>query len=134
MSYSSTLTNSITFTITNARHIGAKVATDLKRMQRFYGLPSDTAIAQFETEVIELLKGGYLATVSYGFRRDGQFIEPMLKYSARDLAGSAANDDDPGRIRPGANVTGATFYSYLTYSSAWFTLSPLQQAVIEQSL
>lgn len=134
MSYSSTITDSVTFTVTHARHIGAKVATDLNRMQRFYGLPSDTAIAQYEAEVIELLKGGYLGTVSYGFRRDGQFIEPMLKYTARDLAGAAANDDDPGRIRPGANIAGATFYSYLTYSAAWNALSASQQAAIEQGL
>jgi len=99
--------------------MAAKVATDLKRMQRLYGSPDDAAIAVYETEVIELLKAGYLGTVTYGFRRDGQWIEPSLRYTARDLAGASANDDDPGRVRPGANVTNATFYTYLTYSASW---------------
>ena len=45
MSYSYTVTESTTFTVTHARHIAAKVATDLKRLQRFYGKPSDSAIA-----------------------------------------------------------------------------------------
>ena len=98
MTTSFTLSDSITFTETHARHIAAKLATDLKRMQRFYGSPTDLKISQFELEIIELLKKGYLDTVTYGFRRDGNYIEPTLRYTARDLAGGASNDDDPGRI------------------------------------
>ncbi|HHJ19000.1 MAG TPA: hypothetical protein ENJ84_04105 [Gammaproteobacteria bacterium] len=123
MSYSYTLSETAAFTVTHAKHIAAKVATDLKRMQRLYGKPSNTAIADYETEVIALLKAGYLGTVTYGFKRDGEWIEPTLRYTARDLHGSTANDNDPGRIRPGANIDGASFYSYLTYSSAWDSLS-----------
>jgi len=81
--------------------MAAKVATDLKRMQRFYGSPSDRA-SRLRAEITEVLKEGYLGTVTYGFRRDGNWIEPTLRYTARDLAGSTANDDDPGRVRPGA--------------------------------
>ena len=123
MSLSYTYTESVTFTVTHARHMAAKVATDLKRMQRFYGSPSDADIDDYETEVTEFLKEGYLGAVTYGFRRDGKWIEPTLRYTARDLAGGSANDDDPGKIRASANVIGASFYSYLTYSSAWYNLS-----------
>ena len=85
--------------------MAAKVATDLKRMQRLYGQAErHRDIAAYETEIIEFLKEGYLGTVTYGFRRDGNWIEPTLRYTARDLAGFAANDDDPGRVRPGANI------------------------------
>ena len=104
---------------THAKRMAAKVATDLKRIQRFYGRPNNHHIAQYETEVIEFLKEGYLDTVTYGFRRNGNWIEPTLRYTARDLAGASANDDDPGRIRPGADISGASFCSYLTYSVAW---------------
>jgi len=114
--------------------MSAKVATDLKRLQRLYGWPSDEAIANFETEVVELLKQGYLGTVTYGFWRDGKWIEPALQYTARELAGFAANDDDPGRIRPGANVSNAAFYSYLTYSAAWNKLSPTDQDAFKKRL
>lgn len=127
MSYSYTATDSITFTETHARHMAAKVSADLKRMQRFYGSPSDIDIADYETELVAMMKAGYLGTVSYGFRRDGAWIEPTLRYTARDLAGSSAADDDPGRIRSGANVTGASFYSYMTYSAAWNSLTTAQQ-------
>lgn len=134
MSYSFTESESTTFTVTHARHIAAKVATDLKRLQRFYGSPNDKTLADYESEAIELLKEGYLGTVAYGFRRDGKWIEPTLKYTARDLAGFAANDDDPGRIRPGADISNASFYSYLTYSAAWDKLSPTDQGAFKKRL
>jgi len=100
MSSSYSYTENTTFTVTHARHMAAKVATDLKRIQRLFdGRPSDRAIADYEAEAVELLKAGYLGTVTYGFQRDGKWIEPTLRYTAWDLAGGSANDDDPGRIR-----------------------------------
>ena len=76
MSDSYSYTESRTFTVTHARHMAAKVATDLKRMQRFYGKPSDENIADYESEATEMLRAGYLDTGTYGFRRDGKWIEP----------------------------------------------------------
>lgn len=134
MSYSYTLSESTTFTLTHARHMAAKVATDLKRIQRFYDLPTDAHIAEYEAEATEFLKSGYLGTVTYGFRRNGSWIEPTLRYTARDLDGASASDDDPGRIRPGADVSGATFYSYLTYSTAWDRLSEAERAAFRHGL
>lgn len=133
MSISYTTTTANTFTVVHARDMAAKVSTDLKRVQRLYGLPSDADIAAYETEVVELLRRGYLGTAFYGFRRDGKWIEPTLRYTAHELAAGEVNDD-PGRVRPGLNVAGATFYSYLTYSSAWDRLSAAEQAQIKQTL
>jgi len=67
-----------------------------------------------------LLKAGYFGILTVGFRRNDQWIEPTLRYTARDLSGTSANDNDPGRVRPGANITGASFYSYLIYPP-WVT-------------
>lgn len=135
MSCSYTLTETESFTVTHARHMAAKVATDLKRMQRlYYGRPGDASIADYEAEITEFLKEGYLGTVTYGFRRDGKWIEPTLQYTARDLAGSAANDDDPGRVRPGANIDGASFYSYMTYSAAWDRLTDAEKDAFRRRL
>ncbi|MDE0256434.1 MAG: hypothetical protein OYG32_16705, partial [Rhodospirillaceae bacterium] len=128
------ITESATFTVTHARHMAAKVATDLKRMQRLYDSPSDADIDAYEAEVIALLKAGYLGTVWYGFRRDGLWIEPTIKYTPRELYGASASDDDPGRIRRGANVSGADFYSYLTYSSSWNSLTAYEQDAFKRTL
>ena len=129
-----TVSETNTFTITHARHMAAKVAADLKRMQRFYGAPSDADIADYETEVVELLKAGYLDTVTYGYKRSDKWIEPTLRYTAKDLAGSSGNDDDPGKVRPNADISGASFYNYLTYSSAWFALTPDQRESFKKGL
>lgn len=134
MSYSYSYTESSTFTVTHARYMATKVATDLKRMQRFYGHPSDTRITQFEAEATELMKAGYLGALTFGFQRNGNWIEPTLRYTARDLAGASASDDDPGRIRPGADVSGAVFKSYLTHSAAWNQLTLAQQEAFEATL
>ena len=134
MSTSFTFSDTITFTLTHAKYLASKVGTDLKRLQRFYGSPSDASIAEYETELTELLKAGYLRTMTYGFRKDGDWVEPSLRYTARDLAGLAANDDDPGKIRPGIDVSGASFYSYLTYSNAWSQLTTPQQDAFMRTL
>jgi len=136
MTSSFTISDSETFSITHARHLGAKVATDLKRIQRLYGNShlSDARIAAFEAEIIALLKAGYLGEVTYGFKKDGMWIEPTLHYTARELAGAAANDDDPGRVRPGADISGASFGSFLTYSYAWHLLSSDEKQKFESSL
>lgn len=133
MSYSLTVSESATFTVTHARHMAAKVATDLKRVQRFYGSPSDHKIAQYETEAIALMKAGYLNYVWYGFKRNGLWIEPTLKYTAQDLF-TGSVDDDPGKIRPGADVSGASFYTYLTYSPKWYALTVSEQDAFEAGL
>ena len=134
MSSSFTITQSTTFTITHARHMAAKVAADLKRMQRFYDLPGDQRIDEFEDEIIQLLKAGYLGTVTYGFRRDGQWTEPTIRYTAQDLYGASTTDDDPGRVYPGADISDAAFCSYLTYNAAWNNLTEAERETFEQGL
>lgn len=130
-----TYTEAATFTITHARHMAAKVATDLKRIQRFYGAPSDARIGEFEEELAQLVRAGYVASVTYGFKRNGHWIEPTLRYTARELAnGGAANDDDPGRVRPGADIGGAAFSSYLIHSNSWNSLSEAERESFERGL
>ena len=126
-------TGSQTFTRAHAKRISYRVATDLKRMQRLYDVPTDQAIKDYDGELIELLTAGYLGTVAYGFRRNDKWIEPTLRYTAFELSDSGFGDD-PGRVPASANISGATFYSYLTYSSAWDALSPSARAAFKKTL
>lgn len=134
MTMSFTHTESQTFTITHAQHLASKMATDLKRIQRFYDDPSDRDIDDYEGELTALLKAGYLREVTYGFQRNGSWIEPTVKYNALDLNGWDGVDDDPGKIRPRANVAGAVFTSFLTYSSAWSSLTEDQKTEFKRDL
>lgn len=128
-----TFVDAATFTVTNARHMAAKVATDLKRIQRFYGKPDDSEIAKYEEEVTLLIRAGYLGEIAYGFKRDGRWIEPTIRYESRD-PGDAQRDDDPGRIKPGANIAGASFASFLSYSPAWQRAAPAVKEAFARSL
>jgi len=126
-----TYTQTETFTITHAKHIASKVATDLLRLQRFYGSPSDQQINDYEEELAALLKADYLKEVIYGFKRNGCWVE-ALRYHA--LPGGNLTNDDPGRILPGVDVSGATFGSFLIHNSRWYALTAAQQATFSSVL
>ena len=133
MSTTYTDTGTQTFSRAHAKRISYRVATDLKRMQRLYGYPTDQKIGQYDVELVELLTAGFLERVTYGFRRGDAWIEPTLRYTAFELADPGFGDD-PGRVRARANISAASFYSYLTYSSAWNALSGTEQDAFEASL
>lgn len=127
-------TSSTTFTIVHARHLASKIGTDLKRIQRFYANgPSDAWIQAYEAEAIELMQRGFLQRVIYGFKRNGSWIEPTVRYEADELH-SGSSDDDPGRISPGKDVDSAIFTSFLSYTDAWHRLSAQQQAGVKGTL
>lgn len=127
MSYGTyTTTDSWTFTVTHARHIAIKIATDLKRMQRFYGKPNDEQIADYEKEIIALLKNDYLDRIEYGFKTNAGDWRIALKYEAR-YGGILIADNDPGRIKPGINIKGCQFHSFLVTNQRWAILSEEDQ-------
>lgn len=133
-----TVTESVTFTLTHAKYISSKVAADLKRIQRFHnGSPTDSEIADYEAELTEFLKAGYLSEVIYGFQRKTgdtkEWIQPTLIYKASELAGAYWDDDDPGKIYPAA-VPDAYFTSFLTYSAAWDRLSQAERDAFKGKL
>jgi hypothetical protein len=121
MSYSFTDSETETFTLTHAKYIAAKVATDLMRFTRFYKNPSIADINKYEEELTALLKGGYLDKVIYGFYRNGRWVEALMYQAMPD--GTLASDDDPGKIRPGTDVPGESFTSHLWKNSKWNALS-----------
>lgn len=129
-----TTSSTQTFTLTHAKYLASKVAADLKRIQRYYGSPGDALITSYEAELTEYLKAGYLSEVSYGFKRNDNWIEPTVKYTARDLAGMSGSDDDPGRIRANADVSNASFYSFLITNSAFTQLIETERNNFEDSL
>jgi len=132
-SYTRTSTFTDTFTITHARHIASKVATDLLRFQRFYGSPSVQWIDAYEAELTVLLKYDAVDTVIYGFQRNGCWTMASARYVALP-GGAIRTDDDPGKIRPGFDVSNAHFTSFLTYSSNWSRLPIASRIAIEREL
>lgn len=130
-SYTTTSTDS--YTVTHARYVASKVATDLKRFQRFYNSPSDGWIDMYEKELVGLLKYDAVDNVVYGFQRNALWTPASVRYRALP-GGTLMADDDPGKIRPGVDIAGAHFTSFLSYSSSWFALPLDERTRIEEAL
>jgi Bacterial HORMA domain family 1 len=128
-----TVSATTTFTITHARYIASKVATDLKRLQGLYRTwdPSDAEINSYEAELSYLLKHNAVDNLVYGYNRNGLWTPACVRYTVA-ADGSITTDDDPGKIRTGHDIDGAVFTSFLTYSEAWWQKSEFERNSIKE--
>lgn len=128
-----TATKTATFTITDARYVGAKIGADLRLLNSLYGCPSLVTIGNFTEEAALLLRDGYLATVDYGFwDATANSWKLRLRYTA--TTGGYLLNDRPGKLPTRAAVTGYPFLSYLTYSASFHALTAAQQDVVRDAL
>lgn len=100
-------------------------------MYRFYGRPSLTEIDEYEQELIELMQYNAIDEITYGFKKDSEWIT-AVKY--KSVNGSLISDDVPGAIRAGFDVERASLYSYLIYGAGWWALSQSERDRIESRL
>lgn len=127
-----TTTQTETFTIAHAKYLASKVATDLKKFQRFYTSgPTDEWIDKYERELAVMVKYKVLKWVVYGFRRGDKWTEASVRYTMLP-DGTLAADDDPGKIKPGLDVNGGTFASFMSYD--YTALTTEQRAALEREL
>lgn len=129
----STRTASASFTLTEARYVGAKIGADLRMMNSLYGRPALADIDDFTEEVALLLRDGYLGTVDYGFRdASANAWKLRLRYTA--TIGGQLLDSRPGSLPTTASVAGYGWSSYLTYSLKFLLLTSAQQATVKAGL
>ncbi|MGD0246187.1 MAG: hypothetical protein ABSB59_38470 [Streptosporangiaceae bacterium] len=128
-----TATRTATFTITDARYVGAKVGADLRLLSNLYGRPSLKSIAEFAEETALLLRDRYLGTVDYGFLDTAANSWKLrLRYTA--TTGGHLLDDRPGKLPTRADLAGYPFCSHLIYSAAFHALTAAQQAAVRDVL
>jgi hypothetical protein len=131
MTYTYSTTES--FTLTSAKHVASKVAADLRYMQALYGSPSNEWIQKYHDELVELLVGGYVDTVTYGFKRDEKWVA-AIRYVA-DLNGNLTADERAGKLTYNVDAAGLSATSYLTYSKKWLLdLTEAQRNAIKSKL
>lgn len=114
---------------TYARHIAAKVAADLKRLQVMGGadIPSDEEIAAYQEEMSLLLHEGYLGEMTYGFVQDGSWVVALKYSTGKRLANT--NDGPPTT----ENTVKQAFASCLAYSSDWEKLVDVARAKLAKN-
>src|SRR5205807_1675928 len=129
----STGTRTASFTITDARYVGAKIGADLRMLSTLYGHPALPWIDKYVEEAALLLRDGYLDTVSYGFR-DTSTNDWKLRLRYRATVGGQLIDSRPGSLPTSASIAGYRFYSYLTYSQKFLDLTTSQREAIVANL
>ena len=112
------------FTRTHAREIASKVAADLRQMNRLYDKPNEAKIQNLIKEFVEFVVNGYMRSIEYGFKRDGDWVL-SARYEIR--ADGTVADTGPGGLYAHADVDGLPFYSYLDYSDKWWELAEQQR-------
>ena len=118
---SSSHTTSHSFTKTNAKKLGAKVASDMYQCLQLYGMPDEEFIVRYQEELVVLLTGKFLEEYEYGFRTgDGERVLSWLYQVAEsgDMEGGRS-----GGLYTAADVSSARWFNFLTPSKAWWRLT-----------
>lgn len=126
-----TFTTNSTFTRTHAKYIASKVMADLQAMRDYYNKPSESMINDYYVEFTELLAGGYLASIEYGFKRNGQRVT-TLHYEVQHSG--LLQDEKSGRVFARADISNASWFSCLICSEKWSSLSNTKQQQIEANI
>jgi hypothetical protein len=130
MSYS--FTESESFTIVHARKLASKVAADMHLCAQYYGNPSEDYIRRFAEELAQYLNAGYIEEYEFGYLRNKRRVVSW-RYKV-DENGVLTADDRAGKVAPYVDITGATFFNYLTWNSRFLRLSAAQQARFRKDL
>lgn len=123
-------TNTNTFTVTDAKYLGSKIAADLAQLKSLYNNPTEENINKYIDEVVILLKDGYLKSIDYGFKRNGKWVLALCY----EISGLGGIDNSPGRVPVGVDIKGASWSTYLVKSQKFFDLSEQEQNRIIASL
>jgi hypothetical protein len=124
-------TRSTSFTIVHARHLSSKVAADMHLCALYYGKPTEERIRDYAEELAQMLNGGYVDEYEFGYKRNGKRVI-CWRYVVQ--GGQFLIDGRPGKVVSFADVSGASFYNFLSHSSAWFSLSERERDSFESAM
>jgi hypothetical protein len=123
-------TGTKTYTATDAKYLGSKIAADLRQLQVLYGEPLNSHINAYVDEFVILVKDGYIKSVDYGYRKNGIWVVGV----SYEVSAFNSVDDSPGRIPVGKDITNANWGSYMRKSQKFYDLSLAQQQAFLNSL
>ncbi|WP_161630136.1 HORMA-1 domain-containing protein [Nocardiopsis lucentensis] len=126
----SSYTYAETFTRTHARRLAGRVTTDLRQSCVLYGSPSSDGLDDYRVELEELLIGGYVDTYQFGFKKSGKVVW-SLRYTVGPDGGLTGG---AGGVPTGVDVTQASWFNHLIYSSTWHQLGDSTKEAVESKL
>ncbi len=129
MSYSYTQSQTKTYTYANARHVNDKILGDLTYLlTRFPEIFTADRLSDWKNDFYHWINEGYIESIAIQFSRNDEcFCE--IKYDLKS-DGSITMDDNVGRVR-GVDLTGASTYVIVTYTSKWSELTLEEQQTFQ---
>jgi hypothetical protein len=127
-----TTTRSESFTIVHARQLSSKVAADMHLCALYYGKPTEQKIREYAEELAQIINNRYLDEYEFGYKKEGVRVVTW-RYKA-DTNGIIKTDDDPGQIVSYIDVTGASFFTYMTWNSKFDNLTQAEKDRFRKSL
>ncbi|WP_446041009.1 HORMA-1 domain-containing protein [Streptomyces sp. SID1121] len=126
----SSYTYAESFTRTHARRLAGRVTTDLRQSHVLYKSPSVNSLEDYRLELEELLLGGYVSKYQFGFKRNDRVVWSLRYVVGPDgsLTGGA------GGVPRGVDVSGASWFNFLTHSDAWFDLDSSGKEAVKEKL
>ncbi len=106
-----------TFNVTDIMYLAAKIKTDLMRLHRYYGEPSEQLIDDLHDELVLAMKYDMIKSVTYGFCVGFKWVKG-LHYEMRQ-GGVCTGDEDPGGIAYKKLPEGAVWHSVLEFNGNW---------------
>lgn len=126
-----THSTSATFTVTHAKHLASKIAADLNACARLHGKPSLSVVENYNAELVELLRYGYLSRYEFGFQKDDKRV---LSWSYEVTSnGNIETDERAGKMSAYVDLGGTSFFNYAWYSSKYKALTFDQQSTFKSS-
>lgn len=113
-----TITRSTSFTIIQARELSSRVAADMHLCARYYGNPAESAIRNYPEELAQALNAGYVAQYEFGYERNGVRIVTW-RYTV-DADGKLTVNDRPGSVAAYVDVSGASFFNFMSWNTTYF--------------
>jgi hypothetical protein len=99
---------------------------------QYYGEPSEEMIRRYAEELAQYLNEGWVEEYEFGYKKNGKRVVSW-RYRA-DENGNLTTDDRPGKLPPYVDVSGATFFNYLTQNSRFFALPQAERASFKGGL
>lgn len=104
---------------------------DLNLCSRYYGKPSGVDLDDYLEELAQLIRGGYIDSYEFGFKKDENRVVCWRYIIA---SSGRLESDRPGKVQAWVDVTGASYYNFVTYSSKWWSLSDAERTKFKAEL
>ena len=128
-----TLTRTASVTLTDARHVLWRIATDLRALRLHHGLITTAYEEEVTYDLLQFIYRGLVDEIEFRFVAVGSNTRTYAVRYAMTRDWSGDDDDDAGGLRY-LDLTGTSFQLTVTYSSTWRALPADAQTVFRRGL